>query len=197
MNVGHWWPHVAVQFFKKSKVARFVCIVSSRISASEEKLFLQCVKGKLSRDARSIKGMTINDLGAEEIFEMNLFFPGECLSKFIFFLESASQNFFPLESASQNLCFSGEGPPKYFFLGFLRPQPQIINGRPLNGKLLWISLTIIYLQIQNASAYQSNICLPWGTNMGCIWRNITCLISNIQCRQPKDKWWSCSIISHD
>ncbi len=117
MNVGHWWPHVAVQFFKKSKVARFVCIVSSRISASEEKLFMQCVKGKLSRDARSIKGMTINDLGAEEIFEMNLFFPGNLFRINIFPWQGLSNCFFPGECLSK-FIFSWRVPLKiYFFPG--------------------------------------------------------------------------------
>ena len=84
----------------------------------------------------SAKGMTINDRGAEEILEINLFFPGnpfriiffplQGLSK-IFFLGKASQNFFFscrgvfkifLKSASQNLFFPGECLSKFFFSRF-------------------------------------------------------------------------------
>ena len=56
------------------------------------------------------KGSTINDMGAEEKYIMNLFFLQECSLKFSHV----------------------EGPSNFFFLDFLRPHPQIINGRPLN-----------------------------------------------------------------
>ncbi len=65
------------------------------------------------------------------IASQNLFFPGECLSKFIFSLRVPLKIYFSLEGASQNVFFPGEGPPKFFFLDFLQPHPQIITGRPL------------------------------------------------------------------
>ena len=64
---------------------------------------------------------------AEEIFKMNLFFPGNPPYK------RPLKIYYFLESASQNLFFPGEGPPKIFFLDFFRPHPQIINGRPLRN----------------------------------------------------------------
>ena len=48
------------------------------------------------------------------------FFPGECLSKLIFFLESASQN------------FPGEGPQIFFSLDFLCPTPRSLIVIPLH-----------------------------------------------------------------
>ena len=77
------------------------------------------------------KGTTINDLGAEEIFEMNLFFLVNPFRIKRFSSARPLKIYFFLESASQNLFFSREGPPKLFFLDFLWPHPQIINGRPL------------------------------------------------------------------
>ena len=54
---------------------------------------------------------------------------GNFRNEFIFSREPLL--YFFLESVSQNLFFLGEGPPKFFFLDFLRPHPQIITGRPL------------------------------------------------------------------
>ena len=56
--------------------------------------------------------------GPEEKSEMDLFFPRE---------------FFP-----------GEGPPRFFFLYFLRASPQIINGRSLI-KNVWTKALAHYL----------------------------------------------------
>ncbi len=53
-------------------------------------------------------------------------------STYIYSWRRASEIYFFLESASQNLFFPGEGPPKFFFLNFLQPHPQIITGHPLN-----------------------------------------------------------------
>ena len=51
---------------------------------------------------------------------MNLFFPGNPFHIHFFLRQDLSNFFLPVE-----------GPPQFFFLDFLRPQPQIINGRPL------------------------------------------------------------------
>ncbi len=60
----------------------------------------------------------------EEIFEMNLFFPGNpfCII------------FIPGECQSK-LFLSLEKSLRIFFLDFLRPHPKIINGRPLILKI--------------------------------------------------------------
>ncbi len=94
-----------------------------------------------------------NELGgAEEDFEMNLFFPGNPFRiiffssarplKIYFFLGEAFQNFF-LERASQNFFFPGECLSKfiffleiasrnYFFLDFLQPHPRSLMVVPIS-----------------------------------------------------------------
>ncbi len=56
-----------------------------------------------------------------ESASQNLFFPGKCLSKFIFSWRVPLKIYFFLEKGLRN----------FFSLDFLRPYPQIINGRPL------------------------------------------------------------------
>ncbi len=79
--------------------------------------------------------MTVNDLGggAEEIFKMNSFFPGkpfrikkfprQYLSKFIYWAMLCMIQYRGFMEKSL----------QFFFLHFLRPHPQIINGRPLTA----------------------------------------------------------------
>ncbi len=64
------------------------------------------LSSKITIEIESGRPLMICWEGPEEKSKMGLFFPRKCL-------------FFP-----------GEGPPRFFFLDFLRP-PQIINGRPL------------------------------------------------------------------
>ncbi len=75
-----------------------------------------------------------------------LFFPGECLSKFIFsynFFFSARTLkilFFPGECLSKFIFSLEKGLRIFFYLDFLRPHPQIINGRPpmCDAKQKWL-----------------------------------------------------------
>ncbi len=64
------------------------------------------------------KQPTINDLGAAYISSILYFSrnPGSLIH-----LRNSREFFFP-----------GEGPPIFFSLNYLRPHPQIINGRPLS-----------------------------------------------------------------
>ncbi len=80
--------------------------------------------------------------GAEEIFEMNLFFPGNPFRR--------------------NSFFPGEGPPNFFFLNFLRPHPKIINGRPLTPTKRWDLLGIKCAVLHTLSSVTTafEICLP-------------------------------------
>ncbi len=52
--------------------------------------------------------------GAEEIFEMNLFFPGNPFHIIFFPRQGLSKFPFFLESASQNSFCPGGGPPNFF-----------------------------------------------------------------------------------
>ncbi len=72
----------------------------------------------LCPDISSHKGSSINDLrggGRGKIEDELIFPPGMPFENYLF--------------------FPGEGPPLFFFLDFLRPHPQIINGR---SPLSWI-----------------------------------------------------------
>ncbi len=60
--------------------------------------------------------------GAEEISEMNFFFPGNPFRIKILSSARPLKIYFFLESASQNLFFPGEGPLK-FFLSRFPPAP--------------------------------------------------------------------------
>ena len=66
--------------------------------------------------------------GAEEIFEMNLFFPGNPFRiKFFSSARPLKIYFFPGECLSK-FIFPGEEPPKLFFLNFLWPHAEIKIG---------------------------------------------------------------------
>ncbi len=104
------------------------------------------------------KGATINDRGRRKFSKwtpsvkknssarplkifmesdpQNLFFPGECLSKFIFSWSRASN---------------------FFFLNFLWPDPQIINGRP---KLFMVNVTWM-LSCVWEYPMQWHLCMAW------------------------------------
>ncbi len=93
--------------------------------------------------------------GAEEISEMNLFFPGNPFRikffssakplKIYFFLGKASQNLFSQRVPLKIYFFLERGHQNYFFLDFLRPHPQIITGRPLSLKVYVWKTEKIYL----------------------------------------------------
>ncbi len=72
--------------------------------------------------------------GAEEICEMNLFFPGN-----------------PFHSASQNLFFPGEGPSKFFFFDFLRPRRS----------LLVVPLGVVHFCVRFFSNEQCSVAGGW------------------------------------
>ncbi len=62
-----------------------------------------------------IKGTTINDLGAEEIFKMNLFFPGNPFYIKVFSSASPLKIYFFLGKASKNSFCPRRGLSEFFF----------------------------------------------------------------------------------
>ena len=88
------------------------------------------------------KGLFILGKGLPNLFflrgqPLKLFFPWGLPLEIYFFLGSASQNLFFSWRVSLKIYFFLEKDLRnFFFLNFLRPHPQIINGRPLR----WIGL---------------------------------------------------------
>ncbi len=96
-----------------------------------------CLKGHSPCSLITPKGTTINDLGGGN-FRNELIFSREPYPYKFFFLGKASQNlFFPGECLSKFIfSWRVDYLPKLFFSRFPpapRPHPKIINGRPLTG----------------------------------------------------------------